>query len=66
MNEKNYCTLEVSKKLHAAGIVIETDAVWCPKSMQPEESKELWLISRGQFEDDYFEFDPNIPRPNFH
>ena len=28
MNELNYASLEASKKLHEAGIVLETDALW--------------------------------------
>lgn len=28
MNELNYASLEVSKKLHDAGIVLDTDVVW--------------------------------------
>jgi hypothetical protein len=28
MNEQNYCSLEMSKRLVAAGIVLETEKVW--------------------------------------
>ena len=34
MNELNYASLEASKKLHDAGIILETDAVWEGKEGQ--------------------------------
>ena len=34
MNTQNYASLEASKRLHDAGIILETDAVWEGKEGQ--------------------------------
>ena len=36
MNELNYASLEVSKKLHDAGIVLDTDVVWAWIDQNPK------------------------------
>ena len=35
MNENNYCSLEMSKKLVDAGIMLETDVYWINDRHQP-------------------------------
>ena len=68
MNELNYASLEASKRLYDAGIVLETDAVWAQRIyLDPPD----WvLISKDTYDSGYFrnelnnQYEYGIPAPS--
>jgi hypothetical protein len=61
MNPNNYATLEASRRLVEAGIVLETEAVWC-QPLSP--SQDWYLVSDKEY---HFVFSacPSYPAPQF-
>lgn len=67
MNTQNYASLEASKRLHDAGIILETDAVWeekegqtrlnlkanCPDGFPAPSMAEVWRELPEQHDDEY-------------
>ena len=52
MNELDYCTIEMSRRLQEAGIVVETEKYWCRlRDWQPYELKDADFAA---FCDDYY------------
>jgi hypothetical protein len=66
MNPLNYATLEASQRLHAKGIVLETEAVWCHYSTDKFSHPNKWSLGyRGLVESDPRKDDrPFIPAPS--
>jgi hypothetical protein len=66
VNPLNHATLEASQRLHAKGIVLETEAVWCHYSTDKFSHPNKWSLGyRGLVESDPRKDDrPFIPAPS--
>jgi hypothetical protein len=67
MNPQNYATLEASKRLVKAGIVLETDYVWCwIVSIHPKDEWKLLLVDTDSYKTfHYYRPERCIPAPCF-
>lgn len=63
MNPNNYCTLEASQRLVAAGIELETDCVWA-KVYPGREDSEWKVFTKAEFNKAYYDFDTHMPAPS--
>lgn len=63
MNQNNYASLEASKRLVEAGIVLETDCVWAKMFPMKEESD--WKVfTQAEFNKHFYDFDTYFPSPS--